>query len=84
MTARTQALDERMQEPVSTHPVTDPCLKRFSFPPIPPLFFPIIYLFPRNNGRTHGRNQPPLKPNGEDHTETYYLYHIYLLSRGLI
>ncbi len=84
MTARTQALDERLQESVSTHPFTDPCLKCFFFPPIPPLFFPIIQLFPRHDRRTHGHNQPPLKPNGEDHTETYYLYHIYLLSRGLI
>uniref|UniRef100_A0A671LBI7 DNA excision repair protein ERCC-6-like 2 n=1 Tax=Sinocyclocheilus anshuiensis TaxID=1608454 RepID=A0A671LBI7_9TELE len=80
-TARTQALDERLQEPVSTHPFTDPCLKHFFFPPIPPLFFPIIHLFPRHDRRTHGHNQTPLKPNGEDHTETYYLYHIYLLSR---
>uniref|UniRef100_A0A9J8BIW3 Excision repair cross-complementation group 6-like 2 n=2 Tax=Cyprinus carpio TaxID=7962 RepID=A0A9J8BIW3_CYPCA len=53
-TARTQALDERLQEPVSTHPFTDPCLKRFFFPPISPLFVPIIHLFPRHDRRTHG------------------------------
>ncbi len=47
-----------------THP--SPLLSHPSLP-----LLPIIHLFPRHDRRTHGHNQPPLKPNGEDHTETY-------------
>ncbi len=65
-------------------PFHRPVSEVFLFPTHPSPLLSHHQLFPRHDRRTHGHNQPPLKPNGEDHTETYYLYHIYLLSRGLI
>lgn len=74
MMAKTQALEERMQEAVSIHPFTDPCLKRFSFPPDSP----IIHLFPRYYGEHMVIINPLSKPMMETtQKRTVYTAFIY-------